>query len=170
MVVLSLFQAFSWFGTGLLLVGGTETCPSSWKTYDKSWVLRWLQAQENFKHPLLWQTRLSFYLATVWLEQDPVSSTGSYRLLGGTGYRCQNRDHWESSHQPIFPWASAVSVLLPSEIQLTFTSSGDTSRPLSVYRQVSYETTVLHWVPGHVILCVHPPRVESLFSRALWSS
>ena len=57
-----------------------------------------------------------------------------------------------------------------SELQPTPASPGDPTRPLVRSNPSSYVSIALCWVPAHVRSCVHPPRVESLFLPALWSS
>ena len=76
------------------------------------------------------------------------------------------------SHQWVRPRTATASVLVPtvSPSHLPI-SAGDPSILAGRSGPVSYEITAfIPWVLVHTGLCVHPPRVESLFSPVLWKS
>ena len=101
-----------------------------------------------------------------WLFDLRCPSTGACRLLGRPRSSCQNGDFQESSCQWILPEASTSAVLA------TTVSQSRPPPPQEILQdpQVGLAQASLSGIPVHRKLCVHPPRVESLFPLVPWNS
>ena len=111
-----------------------------------------------------------------WLFSLRCSSTGAYRLLGGTRSHLQNDSLLGSSCLWLFP-GPLLPVSCPrSEPQPTPKSSWDYPQhtphrdPQIDSGWDSYRVTALPWDLVYMKYCVCSPRVESLFTPVLWSS
>ena len=93
-------------------------------------------------------------------------STGAYKLFGGA-----NGGLWEGSRQGVLPRTSAASVLVPAVSHSRPPPPSFGRRPSNTSRYVLFSLLWGHfsfpWVLMHTLLCVCPPRVESLFPPVL---
>ena len=101
-----------------------------------------------------------------WLFGQRCSRTGACKLLGGAGL-FQNGSIQGSSCWCLFPGTSSSMFCPHSEPQLTPTFPGDPPRLTGRSDPDSYGIPAFSWNPMHMRACVHPPRVESLFSPVL---
>ena len=94
-------------------------------------------------------------------------NTGVYKFFGGVNSRL-----WEGLHQGVLPSTSAASVLVPVVSHgFPTASAGDPPTLASRSGSVSYGVTAPSpWVLMCTLLCVCPPRVESLFPLDLSKS
>ena len=101
-----------------------------------------------------------------WLFGLRRPSTGGYRLFGGA-----NGGLWEGSCQRPLPRTSAASVLVP---RVSHSHPRLCRRPSNTSREVWFSLLWGHcsfpWVTMSTLLCVCPPRVESLFPPVLSKS
>ena len=116
-----------------------------------------------------------------WLLGLRLTSSGVFRLLGGAGSWCWNRDLWQNACWLIFGGPVCHLCSCPhSEWQLTSTSPADPSRPLVRFSPGSYGGVfALCWFPTHVRCCVlwevvfcrrdlcNPPTHSLLFTGAI---
>ena len=93
----------------------------------------------------------------------------SYRLLVG------GMPKWWPPWDPMLmsiPRISTTSVLVPTVSYSLPPPLQETMQDhqLCLVRFLQSRVTALPWVPVHMKTCMHPPRVDSLFFPALWSS
>ena len=106
-----------------------------------------------------------------WLFGLRHPRTGAYRLLRGVRSSCQNGSFQESSRWRIFTDTSTTSVLVCTVSYICLPPPQESLQDQQVgLPQDPMKSLLFPWVLVHTRICVHPPRVESLFPPVLWSS